>query len=161
MLLLTSKFMKKFALIPISILGVALVGCAPTRTAVHDTTSTVVSGHMGGAYKPKNTDKYDLENQEPFVLMDVQVQRSITVAGIEQGLTPEGRLKVNANLRNRLSRPIEVQVSCVFKGPDGFSTGDETPWEAVSLTENAQEGVSFVAMNNAATKFTIRVRQVR
>ncbi len=153
--------MKKFVLVPLSILSLALAGCAPTRTVVHDTTGTVVSGHMGGAYVPKNTDKYDLENHEPYALMDVQVQRSIAFAGIEQGVTPEGRLKVNANLRNRLSRPIEVEVSCVFKGPDGFSTGDETPWAPLSITENAQETVSFVAMNAAATKFTIRVRQVR
>lgn len=113
----------------------------------------------GGAYQPKNTDKYDLENREPVALMSSRVQDSITVSDLIQGVTPDGRLTVQANLRNRREHPIEVQVSCVFKGPDGFSTGDETPWQYLRLTENAQETVSYAAMNRSAAKFTIRIRE--
>jgi hypothetical protein len=54
-----------------------------------------------------------------------------------------------------------VQVQCVFKDSAGFSTGDETPWENVILTENGQETVRFTSMNNLASKFTVRVRQAR
>ena len=151
----------KTHLILATITTLILAGCAQTRTAMHDTTQTVVTGHMGGAYVPKNTDKYDLENRHPIALMDRRVQRSITVSELIQGVSPEGRLKVQANLRNRLEKPIQVQVSCVFKGPDGFSTGDETPWQNMLLTENAQETVTYTAMNTAAVKFTIRIREVR
>jgi hypothetical protein len=49
----------------------------------------------------------------------------------------------------------------VFKDSAGFSTGDETPWQDVILTENGQETVRFTSMNNQATKYTIRVRQAR
>lgn len=151
----------KTHLLLVSLSSLILAGCAPTREALHDSTQTVVTGHMGGAYQPRNTDKYDLENKDPVALMDRRVQRSITVSDLIQGVSPEGRLKIQANLRNRLERPIQVQVSCVFKGPDGFSTGDETPWQNVLITENAQETVSYVAMNTAATKFTIRIREAR
>ena len=71
------------------------------------------------------------------------------------------RLEVVAHLRNRENRRIEVQANCVFKDQNGFSTGDETPFVAVILTENATEDVRFVSMNNLARKYTIRVRQAR
>ena len=40
----------------------------------------------------------------------------------------------------------------------GF-TADETPFTNLILSENAQEGVKFTAINNQARKYTIRVRQ--
>jgi len=115
----------------------------------------------GGAYTPKNTRKYDVENQAPFVLLDAGAQRSVTVAGIQERQREDGRLEVAANVRNRQSRRIEVQMNCVFKDENGYSTGDETPFQTVILTENAQETVRFISMNNKARKYTIRVRQAR
>lgn len=113
----------------------------------------------GGASLPKNTTKYDYENTANFVLMDPQVQRSVTSSGIQQRTTEDGRLEVVANVRNRERRRIEVQISCVFKDEQNFPTGDETPWQTLILTENAQEGVKFTSMNNKAKGYTIRVRQ--
>jgi hypothetical protein len=49
----------------------------------------------------------------------------------------------------------------VFKDEQGFSTGDETPWQNVILTENSQEDLRFLSMNDKARNFTIRVRQAR
>lgn len=113
----------------------------------------------GGAYAPKNTSKYNLEDQLPVVLMDSMVQRSVTSPGVQQTTLPDGRLRVAANLRNREARRIQVQVSCVFKDAGGFPTGDETPWVDLILTESAQEAVTFDSMNDRAKKFTVRVRQ--
>ena len=115
--------------------------------------------HSGGAYAPKNTTKYDLENQAPFVDMDKRVERSVTCSGLLKRVLPDGRLEVTANVRNREERRIEVQISCVFKDDNGFPTGDETPWKTLILTENAQEGVQFTSMNNSARRYTIRVRE--
>jgi hypothetical protein len=47
----------------------------------------------------------------------------------------------------------------VFKDESGFSTDDETPWQTLILTENSQEDLRFVSINNKARDFTIRVRQ--
>ena len=66
-----------------------------------------------------------------------------------------------ANIRNRENRRIQVQISCVFKDAQGYSTGDETPWQNLILTENSQEAVRFVSMNDKAKKYTIRIRQAR
>lgn len=114
-----------------------------------------------GPFAPQDTTKYTLENTEMFVLMDQRVQRSVTSTGIQRGTTEDGRLEVIANIKNRENRRIQVQVSCAFKDADGFSTGDETPWQTLILGENATEAVRFTAMNDRATRFTIRVRQAR
>lgn len=113
-----------------------------------------------GAYSPKYTDQYDLENQAPFVLLDKMVQRSVTVSDIQERKLADGRLEVIANVRNREERRIQVEVDCVFKNLQGFPV-DETPFKPLILTENAQEGVRFVSLSTEAEKFTIRVRQAR
>ncbi|MBU6400232.1 MAG: hypothetical protein KGS61_07920 [Verrucomicrobia bacterium] len=115
--------------------------------------------HTGGAYAPVNTTKYDLENKADFVLLDHYVQHSVTCDGIQERKLDDGRLEVIANLRNREARRIQVQVDCIFKDALGFPTGDQSPFEDVILSENAQEGVRFVSMNDKAKRYTIRVRQ--
>jgi len=96
-----------------------------------------------------------------FVPLDKGVERSVTCPSIQERFTDDGRLELIANLRNRLNRRIEVQVSCVFKDDKGFPTNDEAPFKTLILDENAQEGVRFVSMNNQARTYTIRVRQAR
>jgi uncharacterized protein YcfL len=124
-------------------------------------TAALLTGCGGGASLPQNTRKYDFENQTNFVLTDVHVQRSITSSGIQQRVLEDGRLELVVNVRNRESRRIEVQIQCVFKDEQGFSSGDETPWQTLILTENTQEAVQFVSMNSKARKYTVRVRQAR
>lgn len=114
-----------------------------------------------GPFAPLDTTKFTLENTERFVLLDQPAQNSVTCTGLQQMTLADGRLEVVANVKNRESRRIQVQISCVFKDEQGFSTGDETPWQNLILSENATEAVRFTAMNAAAKKYTIRVRQAR
>ena len=124
-------------------------------------TAAVLVGCHGGAYPPQNTMKFDLENQAPFVELDSHMARTVTCSGLQQSTLPDGRMEVKANVRNRETRRIHVQVNCVFKDEQGFSTGDETPFQTLILTENSQETVSFTSMNPKAKKYTIRVREAR
>jgi uncharacterized protein YcfL len=112
----------------------------------------------GGAYLPKNATKYNYEDSSNLVLMDSMVQRSVTSPGLQETTLPDGRLQVVANVRNRETRRIQVQVQCVFKDAQGFEV-DSTPWNTLILTENAQESVKFISMNNQARRYTVRVRQ--
>jgi len=116
--------------------------------------------HIGGAYEPVNTTKYDLENRSKFVLLDEDIQDAVTCSGLQERFTEDGRLEINANIRNRIEGRVTVQVNCVFKDEQGFPTGDETPFQTLILTKNAQEGVRFISMNNKARRYTIRVRSV-
>ncbi|MBE0540702.1 MAG: YcfL family protein [Verrucomicrobia bacterium] len=114
-----------------------------------------------GPYRPQQSKTPAYENTEPVVLLDPGVQRSVTTTGIQARTLDDGRLEVIAQFRNRENRRIEVQANCVFKDLNGVSTGDETPFQALILTENATEQVRFVSMNNQAKRYTIRVRQAR
>jgi uncharacterized protein YcfL len=114
-----------------------------------------------GPFTPQDTTKYTLENTDAFVLMDKQVQYSVTSTGIQYRNLPDGRLEITANIKNRENRRLQVQVNCVFKNEDGSANGDETPWQTLILGENTTEAVTFTSMNNQARKYTIRVRQAR
>jgi uncharacterized protein YcfL len=119
------------------------------------------STHDSGPYVPQTSKTPAHESKEPVVLMDPGVQYSVTHSGVQELVLPDGRLQVTVHLRNRENRRIEVQANCVFKDQNGFSTGDETPWQTVILTENTTEDVKFVSANNQARKATVRVRQAR
>ena len=114
-----------------------------------------------GPFPPLDTTKFTLENTERFVLLDQPTQNSVTCTGLQEIPLTDGRLEVVANVKNRENRRIEVQISCVFKDAQGFSTGDETPWQTLILSEFATEAVRFTAMNTQAKKSTVRVRQAR
>lgn len=114
-----------------------------------------------GPFAPVDTTKFTLENTEKFVLLDKPAQNSVTCTGLQERPTADGRLEVVANVKNRESRRIQVQINCVFKDEQGFSTGDETPWQTLILSENATEAVRFTAMNPMAKRYTVRVRQAR
>ena len=113
-----------------------------------------------GAYMPVDTGVSNLEDSSRFVALDKGVQHSVTCPGIQESRLPDGRLQVQANLRNLQNRRIQVQFNCVFKDAQGF-TVDETPFENLFLDENAQEGVKFVCANDKAARYTIRVREAR
>jgi hypothetical protein len=138
-----------------------LAGCMKTSEKAQSAVNYVITGHAGGAYEPKNVNKYDLENSARIVMLDAGVQRSVTCSGIQEQILGDGRLAVTANLRNRQNRRIEVQANCVFKNFEGFPVNDESPFRTVILTENAQESVRFVSLNDQARTYTIRVRQAR
>ena len=114
-----------------------------------------------GPFAPLDTTKFTLENTERFVLLDKPAQNSVTCTGLYERPLADGRLEVVANVKNRESRRLEVQINCVFKDDQGFATGDETPFQTLILAENSTEAVRFTAMNPTAKKYTIRVRQAR
>jgi len=122
---------------------------------------TGCSTYDKGPYLPEQSKTPAYENTERVVLMDPGVQYSLTCTGIQEGATPDGRLMLTTQIRNRENRRIEVQVNCVFKDANGYTTGDETPFQTLILTENATEQVQFTAMNTLAKKYTIRIRQAR
>jgi hypothetical protein len=135
------------ALSLVALAGVLFTGC---ETTPDDT----------GAYLPINTTVNDLENHEMIVLLDRRVQTSVTCDGIYQKTLPDGRTDVVANIRNREGRRIQVQINCVFKDEMGAPTeGDDAPFRNLILTENAQEPVHFVSMNDKARRYTIRIRE--
>lgn len=122
-----------------------LSGCASSET---------------GALTPKNTTKYDAELKNRFVLMDPDMQNAVTCMGLKETTLGDGRLQVDALVRNRENRRLQVQIQCEFKDAQGFAV-DSPPWENIFLTENSIETKSFVSINDKAKRYTVRVRQAR
>ena len=117
--------------------------------------------HTAGPYAPQAEKRPGLNEANASVaLMDEQVLASITSAGDHGTILSDGRLRAQANLKNRESRRLQVQVQCVFKDEQGFAV-DETEWRTLIFTENATEAVEFTSMNAKASKYTFRVRQYR
>jgi uncharacterized protein YcfL len=114
-----------------------------------------------GPFTPQDTTRYTIENTEKFVLLDKPTQVSVTCTGLQERTLADGRLEVVANVKNREAHRIEVQINAVFKDDQGFTTGDETPFQTLILAENSTEAVRFTAMNTLAKKYTLRVRQAR
>ena len=113
-----------------------------------------------GALSPQNTTKFDTELKEKFVLMDKRAQYSITCMGLKETTLPDGRLQVDAQVRNRENRPVQVQIQCEFKDAQGFAI-DSPAWESFFLTENGTETKSFTSLNEKAKRYTVRVREAR
>ena len=119
------------------------------------------TGHDHGPYLGQAPKTPAYESTEPVVLLDPGVQHSVTYTAVNARTLDDGRLETVVQFRNRENRRIEVQANCVFKDVNGISTGDETPFQTVILTENATEHVKFTSMNDKAKRYTIRVRQAR
>ena len=113
-----------------------------------------------GALEPQKTTKFDTELKRNFVLMDAGAQHSITCMGLRQTVLPDGRLQVDALVRNRENRRLQVQIQCEFKDALGFAI-DSAGWENLILTENSTETKSFVSLTDKAKRYTIRVREAR
>lgn len=141
--------MKKIILPIIAVAALFVAGCKSAPP------------HDAGPYVPQQSPMPDYESKEPVVLLDAGVQYSLTCQAYMARTLEDGRLEVMVQLRNREARRIEVQANCVFKDAAGISTGDETPFQTVILTENATEQVKFTSMNDKAKKYTVRVRQAR
>ncbi|MBN9688928.1 MAG: YcfL family protein [Verrucomicrobia bacterium] len=116
---------------------------------------------QSGALMPQPAGLTPEQTNAKFVLMDPGAQYSVTSTGLMETRLPDGRLQVACQVLNRENRRIQVQIQCVFKDAQGFSTGDETPWDNLILTENATETVKFTSLNNQAASYTVRVRQAR
>jgi hypothetical protein len=115
--------------------------------------------HLGrGPFLPHETTKYSIESTEKFALIDEPAQLSITCTGLQERINGAGLLEVTANVKNRENRALVVEIRCVFKDDNGFSTLDETPWNALTLGAGATEAVHYTAVNHLAHKYTIVVR---
>jgi uncharacterized protein YcfL len=136
---------KSLTLIPALATALLIAGCE--------------TGHDKGPYLAQTPKTPAYENTEQFVLLDPEVQHCVTRGNINERTLEDGRLEVIAQVRNRENHRIEVQANCVFKDQNGFSVGDETPFQTLIITENATEQVRFVSSSNQAHKYTIRVRQ--
>jgi len=110
---------------------------------------------------PPETTKYTLENTDRFAFEAGGPAHAISCTGLMELPLADGRLEVVANLKNREMAPVKVQVGCAFKDASGEATIENSPWQNVTLPENATVSVRFTASTPAAKKYTVLVRDRR
>lgn len=153
--------MKSGMMMAVLVAGLAVGnGCAKTSTSGGPTRFTVVApadAGFGGA----RTSTFEVMESDKIDLLDRGVQQSVSIPSVLERVLEDGRLEVIVNVRNRLNRRIEVQIGGVFKDETGFASNDADSFRTLILTENAEEAVRFVSLNNQARSYTIRIRQAR
>ncbi len=135
---------------------------SPINNAMKDilliTILTLVVGcATGGGSANGATSKANIK----FQALGGLAANAVTCTALKETLQPDGRLEVRANVHNRLGKRIQVQVNCVFKDAEGFSTGDETPFQSLILDERGQKTVTFTSLNKKAKDYTVQVRLQR
>jgi len=113
-----------------------------------------------GALPPQNSTKYTVANTETFVHLDPNIG-GVTCTGLQERVLPDGRFEIVANVKNHEERAVQVQANCVFKDVEGFSVGDDTPFQTFALPAGATETVRFTSKEMKARRYTIRVRSAR
>jgi hypothetical protein len=154
--------MKSGMMMAVLVAGLAVGGgCAKTSSSGGPTRFTVVNPSRRGSSGAARTSTFEVEESDRIALLDRGVQQSVSIPSVLERVLEDGRLEVIANVRNRLNRRIEVQIGCVFKDETGFASNDIDSFRTLILTENAEEAVRFVSLNDQARSYTIRIRQAR
>ena len=102
-----------------------------------------------------------ISNNSKFVALGSLGSRIVQCTALQENTLPDGRLEVRANILNLVNKRVDLQVNCIFKDAQGFSTGDETPFQTLILDETAQETITFTSLNTKAKDYTVRVRLAR
>jgi uncharacterized protein YcfL len=100
-------------------------------------------------------------NNSKFVALGTLGARTVRCTAMQETQLPDGRMQVRANILNLINKRVDLQVNCIFKDAQGFSTGDETPFQTLILDETAQETITFTSLNAKAKDYTVRVRLAR
>lgn len=121
----------------------------------------LLAGCATGPSRPQDSTKYSIEDTGKFTHLDKVAQAAVSCTNLQERRLPDGRLEVVASLRNREDGDLKVQINCVFKDEQGFTTGDETPFRTLTIAGEETEAVRFTSANPGASKYTLRVRMAR
>jgi len=122
--------------------------------------SAVLTAIFAGCGTP-SAQQSIIANNSKFVALGSLGSQTVQCTALQETTLPDGRLQVRANILNRVNKRVDLQVNCVFKDEQGFSTGDETPFQTLILDETAQESVTFTSLNNKAKNYIVRARIAR
>ena len=102
-----------------------------------------------------------ISTDSKFVALGSLGSRIVQCTTLQENTLPDGRVEVRANILNLVNKRVDLQVNCIFKDAQGFSTDDETPFQTLILDETAQETITFTSLNTKAKDYTVRVRLAR
>ena len=116
---------------------------------------------LGGCVVPTSTStsQAQLTSHRKFVAYGLS-RDWVHCEGLEETPLDKGRLRVRANIRNRLGHRVRVQVGCMFANEHGFATNDKTLYAWYNLDPGELRTVSFVSLGEARD-YNVQVRDSR
>jgi len=82
----------------------------------------------------------------------------LTVDAKRASVTPDGRLKVEVQFKNNLSKQLNLQVQTVFLDDTDFMLSDQTNWGPLPVPKFATERYSTTSMSRQARSYVVCVR---
>jgi hypothetical protein len=118
---------------------------------------------QGPAYKAETLgkDQKAVEDQVNVVVLEMDLISKVKDIGTQAVRMPDGRLKVQSRLLNTANKDLHLQIQTVFKDDSGFTTEKETPWEHTLLSAGDSLNYEVYSYNDKATKFVIKVREIK
>lgn len=107
---------------------------------------------------PQDSTKFTVENTDRFAALDPAAEAAVMCTGLQERTLGDGRLEVVANVKNRGSEPVRVQLQCLFLDDQGEATEVGAPWQTLSIAGDATDVVRFTASNAAAKRYSIKAR---
>ncbi len=114
-----------------------------------------------GAYTARRVPSADLEDTETVVLLTKPLRAMVAVEEQRARWNQANLLEVQARIRNRVEKPLQLEVQTVFKDSQGFSTNDNTAWQRMIFEPNETKIYRVTSLNGKARRFTIRIREVK
>lgn len=110
---------------------------------------------------PQDSTKFTLGNTNRFAALDPETEAAVDCTGLQARMLGDGRLEVVANVKNRRSQPVTVQIESLFFDSLGRPVGEQVSWQALAIGADSTEVVRFTAPSGAAINYTIQVRRAR
>jgi hypothetical protein len=101
---------------------------------------------------PQDSTKFTVENTDRFAALDPAAEAAVMCTGLQERTLSDGRLEVVANVKNRGSEPVRVQLQCLFLDDSGGPTELGAQWQALSIAGDATDVVRFTASNPSAIR---------
>jgi uncharacterized protein YcfL len=124
--------------------------------------SLALGGCATGPYEPQGDSKSAETAGAKAVILDEGLVDKVAVDKVSSGKKSSGLLFVQANIRNRTRKDIEIQAQTVYKDAGGLSlyssSGNEAAWTTLVLTANGTTTYRSQATSPVAEQFTIRLR---
>jgi len=122
-----------------------------------------LAGLAGCAHGPYEATTYgpgrtSLEQTEKVIFADQELRRKMRLVDLKSLRNEDDRLEVYAELENRTSKNLVVQVMAQFRDAAGRLSADETNWRTIVMAPHSSTAYRAVSMNEEAQDFVVRVK---
>lgn len=103
----------------------------------------------------------DFSENRTVYIMERNLSDVLAIDKQRHAKMPNGALKVDTVLRNRLEKPIWIEASTEFRDADQFSIDDTTPWKVFVLQPLESKTYTSMSTRTNAETFTVHIRSAK